>query len=124
MRNSRFTKEERLRTSADFKSVFNAKKSFANQFLIMYVLRKEEEGRRIGFSVSKKIGNAVVRNKVRRRLREIYRTNKYRLNPGTDLIVIARPEIVKLDFEGIKRAFFALCHRANILTKNDQKYSS
>lgn len=122
MRSFRFKKEERLQTSADFKFVFTKGKSFANQFLIIYVLKKGA-GRRIGFVVSKKIGKAVVRNRVRRRLREIYRINKYKFKSGIELVVIARPGIIELDFEGIKRYFFALCQRAKVMTENDQSYS-
>ncbi|MEW5766597.1 MAG: ribonuclease P protein component [bacterium] len=122
MRSFRFRKEERFQTSADFKCVFTKGRSFANQFLIIYVLRKGE-GRRIGFVVSKKIGKAVVRNKVRRRLREIYRTNKYKFKSGLELVVIARPGIIELDFEGTQRYFLALCQRAKVMMGNDQGYN-
>ena len=79
-----------LRKGREFQSVYDANRSRANRFLVMYVAKNGTEKNRIGIVTSKKIGNSVVRHRVRRLIRESLRQNGARFNNGLDLIVIAR----------------------------------
>lgn len=86
----RFRRTERLRLREDFARVLAAKCSQADSALVVYVAPNDLAWSRLGCSVSKKIGNAVQRNYVRRRIREAFRTQKHDLPRGLDIICIAR----------------------------------
>ena len=83
----------RLRRTSDIKAVYSRGRSYVHPTLVVYVLKGSGEASRIGFSVSKKLGGAVVRNRIRRRLREASRSIVPRLSPGTDIVVVARRSI-------------------------------
>lgn len=81
---------ESLKKNADFQKVYQNGKSYANRYLVMYLLKNETDGNRLGISVSKKVGNSVVRHRVTRLIRESYRLNEEMFNSGLDIVVIAR----------------------------------
>ena len=71
----------------------------------------------MGITVSKKLGCAVVRNRTRRRLREVYRLNEDRFRPGWDLVVVARTRAVDADFDRLTRSYLNLAKKAGVLTQ-------
>ena len=87
----------------------------ANSYLVLYARKNRTEGNRVGITVSKKLGCAVVRNRVRRRLREVYRLNEARFLPGWDIVVVARSRCVKADFGKLTQAYLSLAEKAGIL---------
>ena len=72
---------------------------------------------RIGLTVSKKLGHAVVRNRARRRLREVYRLNEAMFKPGFDIVVVARHRCVTADFQKLTKAYLSLAQKAGILVE-------
>ncbi|MBU4128619.1 ribonuclease P protein component [bacterium] len=108
-------KSEHLRKNSDFRRVYSKGRSCADHFIVLFVLPNDLEGNRIGLSVSKKIGKAVKRNRVKRLFREVYRLNKDKLIQGFDLIFLARKDVVKLDFPKMERSILRLYKRAKIL---------
>ena len=87
----------------------------ANSYLVLYARKNRTSANRVGFTVSKKLGCAVVRNRVRRRLREVYRLNEARFAPGWDIVVVARSRCVGADFSKLTQAFLSLAENAGIL---------
>ena len=81
---------ESLKKNADFQKVYNEGVSFANKYLVMYLRKNGTDGNRLGISVSKKVGNSVVRHRVTRLIRESYRLREDMFNSGLDMVVIAR----------------------------------
>ena len=79
-----------IKKNSDFQKVYRTGRSFANKLLVMYVIKTEREDTRIGISVSKKVGNSVVRHHITRLERESYRLNKDRVKTGLDIVVVAR----------------------------------
>lgn len=96
-----------LKKNEDFRTVFRTGRSFANRCFVMYVLKKEESGIRVGISVSKKIGNSVVRHRITRVVREVFRLYGSVFNSGLDIVVIARTGAVGL---GLKEAVKEILH--------------
>ena len=90
----------------------------ANGFLVLYARQNRLDTNRVGITVSKKLGHAVVRNRVRRRLREVYRLNEELFQPGWDIVVVARSRCIDADFESITKAYLALAAKAGILEEN------
>ena len=86
-----------------------------NAYLVLYARKNHTATNRVGLTVSKKLGNAVVRNRVRRRLREIYRCNEQRFIPGWDIVVVARSRCVDADFGKLTHAYLSLAEKAGIL---------
>ena len=80
-------KMHRLRSNMEFKKVYSGGKTYWNRNLVLYVRRNNFEYNRVGYSITKKIGNSIVRNKIRRRMKEIYRLNFYELKGNYDLIL-------------------------------------
>lgn len=87
----------------------------ANSYLVLYARPNRSAQNRVGLTVSKKLGHAVVRNRVRRRLREVYRLNESRFTPGWDIVIVARSRCVKADFDKLTHAFLSLAEKAGIL---------
>lgn len=88
---------------------------FADSYLVLYARRNRTGTNRVGITVSKKLGHAVVRNRTRRRLREIYRLNELRFQPGWDIVVVARVRAVKAPFEKLTASYLSLAEKAGIL---------
>jgi ribonuclease P protein component len=91
-----------------------ASSGHANGYLVLYARPNRSATNRVGITVSKKLGHAVVRNRVRRRLREIYRLNEERFAPGWDIVVVARSRCVDTDFQKLTRAYLSLAQKAGI----------
>jgi len=97
-------REHRLTDKRDFQRVFHHGQSFANRYLVLYYLKnRTNEQFRVGFSVSKKVGKAVTRNRVKRLLREAFRLEKGRIKEPMDFVVIARPSAAELEFAEIRQ---------------------
>ncbi|MBM7624302.1 ribonuclease P protein component [Sporohalobacter salinus] len=110
-----FPKSERLTKTHQFKRVYNQGNSISNNLVVLYTLKRSSGNRRIGFSVSKKVGNAVVRNRIKRILKEIYRRNKSELINNIDLVFIARQGISSASYQEIKNSVFDLFAKAKIM---------
>ena len=87
----------------------------ANGYLVLYARKNRTEQNRVGVTVSKKLGKAVVRNRIRRRLREVYRLNEDRFLPGWDIVVVARSRCIQADFGKLTNAYLSLAEKAGIL---------
>ena len=96
---------------ADFARVFSGKCRRGNDVLVVYVAPNGLTWSRLGLSVSKRLGNAVRRNYIKRRLREAFRTEKSELPKGLDIICVARPEVTN-ESRDLARSFRALVLRA------------
>ncbi len=90
----------------------------ADGHLVLYARRNRTPGNRVGITVGKKLGHAVVRNRVRRRLREIYRLNEEKFLPGYDIVVVARSKAVEASFEALTKSYLKLAGRAGILRES------
>lgn len=85
-----FPQSIRLKTPAEFKAVYDRKRSVSDLLLVVYAKENELPHARVGLSVSKKVGNAVARNRCKRLFREAFRLSQHDLPPGIDLILIPR----------------------------------
>ena len=90
----------------------------ANGLLVLYARKNRGDTNRVGITVSKKLGKAHIRNRIRRRLREVYRINEDLFLPGWDIVVVARTKAVFADFDSLTRAYLQLAEKAGIL-KNE-----
>ncbi|MHB8130962.1 MAG: ribonuclease P protein component [Mobilitalea sp.] len=99
---------ESLKKNEEFKEVYRAGKSYANKYLIMYVKRNDGNTNRLGISVSKKVGNSVVRHRTTRLIRESYRLSEDSFLSGLDIIVVARVGAKGKDYSEIESALLHL----------------
>lgn len=88
---------------------------FADGYLVLYARKNRTGGNRVGITVSKKLGKAHVRNRTRRRLREIYRLNESRFQPGWDIVVVARSRAVDAPFDRLTGSYLSLAKKAGVL---------
>ncbi len=79
-----------LKKNADFKAVYRKRRSKADKYFVMYILENDIKKNRLGISVSKKVGNSVVRHRLTRLVREAYRLHEDKFNSGLDIVVVAR----------------------------------
>lgn len=98
-------KKLRIKKNKDFQEAFKNGRSFANRQFVVYVLqKKEQEYFRIGLSVSKKIGNAVTRNRIKRYIRQAVFELKDRMNINVDYVIIARRPLAEMGFFEVKKS--------------------
>ena len=90
-------------------------KGQANGYLVLYARPNRTQTNRVGITVGKKIGKAHIRNRTRRRLREIFRLNEDKYQPGWDIVVVARSKAVDADFGKLTAAYLSLAKKAGIL---------
>ncbi len=114
----RFDNFETLRNNSDFKNVYNRKKSFANKYLIMYIKENGTDTLRLGVSVSKKVGNSVVRHRLARLIREAFRLNTDCIKPGFDIVVIARAGLKDKDYFETESAMLHLLKLHRLIKDN------
>ena len=112
---------ESLKKNKDFQHVYRKGKSYANKLLVMYVLKNGSDTNRLGISVSKKVGNSVVRHHVTRLIRESYRLQEEMFNSGLDIVVIARAGAKESTYYDIEKALLHLgfLHRITKVTDNE-----
>ena len=91
----------------------------ANSYLVLYARRNRTPCNRVGITVGKKLGKAHVRNRVRRRFREIYRLNEEKFQSGWDIVVVARSRSVDAPFSKLTDSFLALAEKSGILLPKD-----
>ena len=99
---------ESLKKNSDFQKVYRQGKSYANRYLVMYVLENHTEGNRLGISVSKKVGNSVIRHHLTRLIRESYRLHEDMFNNGLDIVVIARSTARDISYHETESALLHL----------------
>ena len=100
---------ESLKSNRDFQKVYKSGKSFANKYLVMYVLENGTDSNRLGISVSKKVGNSVVRHRVKRLIKESYRLHEGIFNSGLDIVIVARPGAATVGYKEVESALLHLC---------------
>lgn len=101
----------------DFKKAYERKKSFGNKNLVLYIRENGLPYSRLGITVSKKVGNAVVRNKTKRRIKEIYRSEVENIKPGYDLIFVAKNHVPDLSFQELRGSFLHILKVAKMVKK-------
>ena len=106
---------ESLKSNSDFRRVYRGGKSYANKYLVMYVLENGTSQNRLGISVSKKVGNSIVRHRLTRLIRESYRLQEERFRCGLDIIVIARIGAKGKNYKDIVGAMLHLGHLHEII---------
>ena len=102
---------ESLKKNRDFQNVYKNGKSYANKYLVMYIQENQMEKNRIGISVSKKVGNSVIRHRITRLVRESYRLQEDVFNSSLDIVVIARGAAREVGYKEIESA---LLHLGNL----------
>ena len=97
-----------LKNNRDFVNVYTSGKSYANRYLVIYTLKNNSDRNRLGISVSKKVGNSVIRHRLKRLIKESYRLHEKMFNSGLDIVVIARKGSDARDYAGIESALLHL----------------
>ena len=104
-----------LKQNYEFRRVYNKGKSGVSPLLVVYARPNRGRRNRLGVTVSTKLGKAVVRNRVRRRLREIYRLSQPELRQGYDIVLVARTRAVTATYGELTRAYRAGCEKLGLL---------
>ena len=109
-----------LKKNFEFRRLYAKGRSAVTPTLVLYVRRGKGGANRVGFTVTAKLGHAVVRNRVRRRLREIYRLHEGELAAGLDLVVVARGRSVRASYRDLERDFLAGCRKLSLLREGKE----
>ncbi|MDO5409840.1 MAG: ribonuclease P protein component [Lachnospiraceae bacterium] len=111
---------ESIKNNRDFLTVYRTGRSYANRYLVMYLAPAQEgEEGRLGISVSKKVGNSVVRHRVKRLIKESFRLNVNRFRNGCDIVVVARKEAKGRNYSEIESAVMHLARLHGVLLTED-----
>ncbi|TSB47539.1 ribonuclease P protein component [Alkalicoccobacillus porphyridii] len=114
-------KEQRIKKNEEFSAVFNHGRSVANRQFVLYVLKKEDQEQlRLGLSVSKKVGNAVMRNRIKRLIRTVFQEKQETLLPNCDYVVIARKPTASMDYQEFHASLAHVMRKGGVLTRNQQ----
>lgn len=108
-------KQNILRKNKQFQGVYRYGKSYVNKYMVVYVMPVKDTTAKVGFAAGKRLGNAVVRNRVKRLLRETYRLNQHKLKSNLHLLLVGRKPIVDVKCDVVSKAFEDLCIKARIL---------
>ena len=106
-----------LKSNQEFRTVYKNGRSRANSYLVVYLLENSSDRNRLGISVSKKVGNSVVRHRLKRLIKESYRLHENMFNSGLNIVVIARVGAGKADFHQIESALLHVMRLHNVIVK-------
>ena len=104
-----------LRKKFEFNKVYSKGRSYTNHGIIIHVMKSDGLNGKIGFAVGKKLGNAVVRNRIKRLLRESYRLCRREIKTNVSMILIARKPLINAKFDEVVRSFKDICNKSKIL---------
>ena len=104
-----------LKKNSDFRRLYARGKSAATPYLVLYCRPNRRAENRLGYTVSTKLGHAVVRNRVRRRLREIVRLSEPVLKQGFDIVIVARSRCVGAPYRKIEASFLEACGKLGLI---------
>ena len=104
-----------LKKNNEFRRLYARGRSAVMPTLVVYARGNKSGDNRVGFTVTVKLGHAVVRNRVRRRLREIYRLHEAELRRGLDMVVVARGRSVEASYRRLEREFLSACAKLSLL---------
>lgn len=115
----RFTlgKSERLIRTADFREAYDQDQKQIGKFIVMWQRNAEDASTRLGVVASKKVGNAVCRNRAKRKIREVFRLNRHLLNKTDDIVIVARKTINNASVAEVRDDFITICQRAGLIKK-------
>ena len=109
-----------LKKNSDFRRLYAKGKSAATSYLVVYCRKNRGDLNRVGYTVSTRLGHAVVRNRVRRRLREIVRLNTPAMKQGYDLVIVARTRCVGGDYHKMEHAFLKACGQLGLMREEEK----
>ena len=115
---------ESIKKNEEFRYVYQNGKSYANKYLVMYICKNAREESRLGISVSKKVGNSVVRHRLARLIRESCRLNRERFHSGWDIVIVARPAAKGKNYFEINSAVLHLAGLHRIFNAEQKMASS
>lgn len=107
-------KKTKIRSNRDFRVVYDKGKSNANKYLVIFFKKNGYDYNRIGFSTTKKLGNSVIRNRVKRLMRESYRINSFKIKEGYDIIFLSRVRAKDASYKQIESAIMHLVKKAGL----------
>ena len=107
-----------IKLNSDFRRIYARGKSAVSPCAVVYCRKNRLGCNRLGLTVSKKIGKAVVRNRIRRRLREIFRLNNGSFRQGYDVIIVARMRAVSANYRKLETDVLSCCERLQLLKKD------
>ena len=110
-----------MKSDRDFRRLYAKGKSFATPHLAVYYRKTGRNYNQLGITVGKKLGHAVVRNSVRRKIREIYRLNEDKFPKGLDIVVVARVRSQYADYARLERDFLFACEKLGMLGTGEAK---
>lgn len=105
---------KKLRNTRQFNHVYKKGKSIVNKHIVMYYVKNTENYNRVGFSVSKKVGKAVVRNRVKRLLKESFRLNEEKIEQGYDIVFVARVRLKDSTYKEVEKAMLHAFRKCNL----------
>ena len=111
----RFRRINRLKKNKAFQAVYKGGHSVVERSGVLYWSEHPGQLKKIGFAVGKKLGNAVIRNRIKRMMREVFRLHQQKLPDNVDIIFVARKSLVGAHFEQAEALFLRLCRRARLL---------
>lgn len=109
------SKKNRLKSKKSFQLVYGSGRTVVDAMSVFYILSDKGEDFKIGLAVGKKLGCAVVRNRVKRLMREVFRMHKAELKTGYHVVWVARRKLTKADYKTFERVFLRLAKRADLL---------
>ncbi|HCX03341.1 MAG TPA: ribonuclease P protein component [Clostridiales bacterium] len=103
-----------IKKNKDFKKVYKYGKSYADKNLVIFILKNRKNQKRFGITTAKKINKAVVRNKIRRRLKEIVRKNIDNMIDGYDIVVMCRVKGMESSYNDLEKSFIKLTKKTKL----------
>lgn len=112
-----------LKKNHEFRRLYNKGRSAVSSYFAIYCRKTNRPMSRLGITTGVKLGNAVKRNRARRRIRELYRTNETRLAPGYDIVVVARTRVIYGRYHELERSFLQLMRKLELCLPAEQSES-